>query len=43
MRKADELELEPESRNQYELITLWDQGWKDGLEAYEQRWSRWGE
>jgi dienelactone hydrolase len=43
MKKADELELEPEARNLYEFITLWDQGWKDGLEAYELRWSRWGE
>ena len=41
MKKADELELDTPSRNLYEFIQLWEQGMKDGQEAYEQRWRAW--
>jgi dienelactone hydrolase len=41
MKKADQLELEPESKNRYEFLTLWDQSWRDGLEAYELRIQQW--
>ncbi len=41
MKKADELELDAASKNLYEFIQLWEQGMKDGQEAYEQRWRAW--
>ncbi len=41
MKKADELEIDAESRNMYEFIQLWEQGWRDGLEAYKMRLGEW--
>lgn len=41
MRKADELEIPEDARGKYEYITLWDDGWRNGLNAYQRRWSQW--
>ncbi|HMN42517.1 MAG TPA: hypothetical protein PKE29_16875 [Phycisphaerales bacterium] len=41
MKKADQLEIEQEPRLRYEFITLWDNAWRDGLEAYELRVQQW--
>ncbi len=41
MKKADQLEIEAEPRLRYEFITLWEQGWRDGLEAYDLRIQQW--
>lgn len=41
MKKADELEIDSESRNMYEFIQLWEQGWREGLEAYKMRLGEW--
>lgn len=41
MRKADELELSPESRDQFERVTLLERGWRTGLAEYQRRWLRW--
>jgi pimeloyl-ACP methyl ester carboxylesterase len=41
MKKANELEIDSESRNLFEFIQHWDHGWSEGLEVYELRWQNW--
>jgi hypothetical protein len=40
-RKARELGIPDDQRDRAEYITLYDRGWRDGLQAYASRWQRW--
>ena len=41
MKKADELEIDSAARNMFEFMQLWEQGWREGLEAYKMRVGEW--
>ena len=42
MKKAADLDIEAADRDRFEFLQLWEQGWKDGLEAYGASASRTG-
>ena len=41
MKKADELEIDSAARNMFEFMQLWEQGCREGLEAYKMRVGEW--
>ena len=40
-RKAGELQLTADEKDRFEFATLWDTGWREGLDAYAARWRSW--